>query len=134
MERLRNYHQIWLESLKEGDEVVMISDKPGAAKVTRITKTLIIAGAYRFRKRDGFSPDSSFYHILPPTDKTRRKAKDMVLKKDGIRLSRGIDEHIRYAIKRCKGESLERLVSMEREILAILDEVRKEDETPWLKQ
>lgn len=74
----------WLSDLKVGDDVVIthssFSDSLMIRQITRMTKTTIVCGDYRFRRIDGFTPGGGYCrsHISKPTPElhaTIRKAK-----------------------------------------------------------
>lgn len=77
----------WLSNLKVGDEVVIMqrtyADSLIIHHVTRITKTMIVCGNYRFRRLDGCSPGDGFYtsRIVKPTQGLRDKIETDQLQK-----------------------------------------------------
>ena len=76
----------WLAGLKAGDEVVVSSGYvqrvPAIHRVTRVTGTLVIVGASRYRKSDGYAPGNGYHRgrIVQPTPERRDIAEEKMLR------------------------------------------------------
>ena len=68
----------WLESLKDGDDVLItFRHEQSISKVTKVTKTKIVVGSYRFNKNTGMVIGETIWRTASISEVTENASKDI---------------------------------------------------------